>query len=78
MCNNRTTLFTEGMMKSEVRVIPNPMRSEDISTTGEWSRFNLTWTKSSEITYGAVFYKVYVVLGGNNINQFVSNQCDDL
>ncbi|XP_013070385.2 proto-oncogene tyrosine-protein kinase ROS-like isoform X4 [Biomphalaria glabrata] len=52
--------------KSKPRVIPNPIRSSDIQTEGNSSKFNLTWSNSSEVTHGTVFYRVFIEIGNTN------------
>lgn len=63
--------FPATVPAGKVRVIPNPIRSEDIRTQGDWSNFNLTWPKSAEVTHGVVFFKVFVEVGRDN-RHFVS------
>lgn len=55
----------------KVKVIPDPIKSEDITTQGDWSNFNLTWPRSTEVTHGMVFFKVFVEVGREN-KHFVS------
>ncbi|CAG5115203.1 unnamed protein product, partial [Candidula unifasciata] len=50
----------------KVKVIPDPIKSEDITTQGDWSNFNLTWPRSTEVTHGVVFFKVFVEVGREN------------
>ncbi|XP_059177002.1 proto-oncogene tyrosine-protein kinase ROS-like isoform X2 [Physella acuta] len=52
---NRTTVKKD--------VIPNPIRSEDIRTQGESSRFNLTWSRSTGVNHGTIFYKIFIEHG---------------
>ncbi|XP_035828604.1 proto-oncogene tyrosine-protein kinase ROS [Aplysia californica] len=66
------------MNKEDVHVIPNPIRSKDIRTEGNFSNFNLTWPRSSEVTHGTVFYKVFVVVGSNNKHFTTANQWNEI
>lgn len=65
-------LLLANISASNVKVIPASIQSDDLRIEGIWSRFNLTWPEETEVTYGAVFYKVFVE-AVNNSRYLVSN-----
>ena len=45
-------------------VIPSTIPAESIQVVGPWHNFNITWSSSSEVNYGTVFYDVSVTVDG--------------
>ncbi|CAG5130159.1 unnamed protein product, partial [Candidula unifasciata] len=65
--------FPSNMSASKVKVIPASIESSDLRIEGVWSKFNLTWLPQTEVTYGVVFYKLFIE-ALNNSKHVVNNK----
>ncbi|XP_054163602.1 proto-oncogene tyrosine-protein kinase ROS-like isoform X2 [Oppia nitens] len=45
---------------SEVQVIPNDLKEEDIKLTGVWDNFTIFWKKCENVNYNQVFYELVI------------------
>ncbi|XP_048766735.2 proto-oncogene tyrosine-protein kinase ROS-like isoform X2 [Ostrea edulis] len=51
--------YPEGLNESSLKVIPNTIDPDNIICSGQWSKFNISWT-SATVNYGKVFYEVSI------------------
>ncbi|XP_067675199.1 proto-oncogene tyrosine-protein kinase ROS-like isoform X2 [Haliotis asinina] len=64
--------FPDGFDSSSLRVIPKPLWATSIKVVGPSYNFNLTWDQAHNVTYGKVFYKVYIQIAQRSTHVITS------